>query len=334
MYSSAWNSGTHFTVNHWQATAISHYDLSFRRPGHLSEDDMTESNNCTVGSNFVGVVVRCCKQAEVRYSIQPGDRVASIVHWGGNSKYVSVPPHHLIPVSQNLDSADIACVISFYLPAFETLNFGRGRPLRYSTSSLMGKKIFITTEGATTEVQALIQLSRAQGCREIFVTAPVEHHEFLRKFGVATLNESPGEWLSFIANTMDVVVDTSFPKNFSAVRNLVARGGRLICSPRPKHAKSNQFSCTPTVPSELNYLFERSQLSMMDRATLFDYAEYVAQFRKEVFKDVHFLVNLLSTRKLRPSIDRFISLKGIPNAYNELKQNNPILGAIICEPWR
>ena len=295
---------------------------------------MTNPNNDVLGSNFVGVVVHCRKEVEERYSIHPGDRVASVVHWGGNAKYVSVPASHVITVPRHLDAADVACVISYYLPAYETLNFGRDRTSRYPLSSFWGKKVFITTEGATIEVQALIQLARAQGSREIFVTAPSEHHEFLRKFGVATLSENPGEWLSFIANTMDVVVDTCFPKNFSAIRSLVSTAGRLICCPRPKQADSNRWSCMPTVPSELSYIFERSQLSMMDRATLFDYAEYVAEFRREVFEDLDILITLLATRKLRPNVDRIITLQGIPNAYEELKKNNPIPGAIICEPWK
>jgi len=279
-------------------------------------------------------VLRCCEQTEARYSIEAGDRVASIVHWGGNAKYVSVPANHLISVPRHLDSADIASLISFFLPAFETLNFGRPRPLRYSSASLMGKKVFITSDGASLEVRALIQLARVQGSREIFVTAPVEHHELLRKLGVATLNENPGEWLSFIANTMDVVVDMSFPKNFSAVRSLVAKEGCLICSPRPQHKDLDCWSCTPTVPAELSYLLERSQLSMMDRATLFSYSEYVSQFRPEVYKDLDFLISLLSKRRLRPNIERFITLRDLSDAYKEVEENRPMKGAIICEPWK
>lgn len=297
---------------------------------------MLEPNGRGVlGNSFVGVVLRCSKQNEERYSIQAGGRVASIVHWGGNAKYVSVPANHLVAVPRHLDSADIASLVSFYLPAFETLNFGRPRPLRYSSTSLMGKKVFITSEGASLEVQALIQLARIQGSREIFVTAPIEHHELLRKLGVATLNENPGEWQSFIASTMDVVVDMSFPKNFSAVKSLVAPGGCLVCSPRPQQKLDRlSLSCTPTVPAELSYLLERSQLSMMDRATLFVYSEYVSEFRQEVLKDVDFLITLLSTRKIRPSVDRFITLKDISDAYKELEQNRPMKGAIICEPWK
>jgi len=317
-----------------QATAICGMDLILRGKCKLSDDDMSKPNDI-LGSNFVGVVLRCNKQAEERYQIEAGDRVASIVRWGGNAETITVPPYHLIKVPKNLDSADIASLISFYLPAFEALNFGRSRPFRYSSTSLKGKKVMITTEGATLEVQALISLARVQGSREIFVTAPREHHELLRKLGVATLDDDPSEWLSFTKNTMDVVVDMAFPKNFSAVKQIVTKKGYLICNPK---SKSNDedcrgWSCTP-VPLELDYLLERSQLSLMNHASLFDFTEYIAQFRWEVFEDMHFLLELLSTRKLRPKVDRFISLKDIPDARKELKENRPLAGAIICEPWK
>ena len=310
-------------------------DLIPHGESKLPGDDMSEPDTI-LGSNFVGVVIRCCKQVEERYNIEPGDRVASMVRWGANAQYVSIPAEHLIQVPRHLDSADIASLISFYLPAFEALNFGRGRRFRYLNTSLSGKKVLIVTEGATLGVQSLISLARVQGSREIFVAAPKEHHKLLRKLGVATLDEDPSDWFSAVVNTMDVVVDMAFPKNFSAVKQTVTHEGHLICNPKSKAEAKDPggWSCTPSVPMELDYLLERYQLSFMDHANLFDYKEYVTQFRSEVFEDMRFLLELLSTRKLRPKVDRFITLKDIPSARKELKRSRPLAGAIICEPWK
>jgi len=316
-----------------EATAICNLDLTLRNKYQLSEDGVS-ARDVVPGSNFVGVVLRCCEQAEERYEIQPGDRVASIIRYGGNTKLISVPADHLIRVPRSLDAADVACLISYYLPAFEMLNFGRSRPFHYSNTSLSGKKVFIASGGATLEAQALIQLVRVQGSREIFVTAPQKHHELLRKLGVTTLNESGDEWLSFIANTMDLVLDMNFPNQFSTIRNVVKPDGYLLCSPRPKGTTPGFWSCTPSVPVELGYFFELAQLSMMDRALLFDYAGYVDENRKEIFADMDFLLGLLSTRKLRPSVNRFITLKDIPHVHRELEKSKPTAGAIICEPWK
>jgi len=135
---------------------------------------------------------------------------------------------------------------------------------------------------------------------------------------------------------MDVVVDTAFPKNFSAVKQVVTKEGFLICNPKPKSKEEDcrGWSCTPTMPCELDYLLERYQISLMNHASLFDFTDYVTQFRSEVFENMRFLLELLSTRKLRPKVDRFISLKDIPDARKELEENSPSAGAIICQPWK
>lgn len=287
-----------------------------------------------LGSNFVGVVHGCSLGVTERYGIRIGTRVASIIRWGSNARYVSVPPQHLIAVPKNLDAAEIASLISFYLPAFQVLHHGRSRPARYSTSCLRGKRVLVKEDGATLEVQALVGLAKFAGASEIYVTVPREHHAFLKKSRIAPLNDDPRDWLPVVQNSMDLVVDYSFPKNFSAVRESLATKGRLICSPQSRRRESSLINsgCTPII--ELPYLLERYQLSMMKRATLFDFKEYVEQFRAEVFDDVTFLLSLLSTRKIRPQVDRFITLDDIPNAHDKIRSNVPLKGAIICEPWK
>jgi NADPH:quinone reductase-like Zn-dependent oxidoreductase len=131
---------------------------------------------------------------------------------------------------------------------------------------------------------------------------------------------------------MDVVVDYSFPRNFSAIRASLARKGRLICCPQQKERTHSHSSWVPSMP--WNYVLERYQLSLMKRATLFDFKEYVEQYRPLVLDDVAFLLSLLATRKIRPLVDRFITLGDVPTAHNEIQSNIPLAGAIICEPWK
>jgi NADPH:quinone reductase-like Zn-dependent oxidoreductase len=50
-------------------------------------------------------------------------------------------------------------------------------------------------------------------------------------------------------------------------------------------------------------------------------------------EDLKFLFTLLATRKIRPKIDRFITLNGIRQAHDDM-QNRGIIGSIICEPWK
>jgi NADPH:quinone reductase len=286
------------------------------------------------GSNFVGIVHHCTRDATETYGLQAGTRVASIIKWGANARYVTVPPQHLITVPEDLDAADIASLISFYLPAFQALHHGRLRPTRYSFSCLRGKRVLVLADGATLEVQALVRLAKLAGASEVFVAVPREHHAVLKNRRIAALSDNPRDWLPVVQNSMDVVVDYSFPKHFSEVRQSLGPKGRLICSPqaRPRGSGLLSFGCAPGI--KLDFLLERYQLSMMKRANLFDFKEYVEQFRDFVFEDMTFLFSLLSTRKIRPQVDRFITLDYIPKAHQEIRSNVPQEGAIICEPWK
>lgn len=283
------------------------------------------------GSNLVGVVHSCSGQVSERYGIKPGSRVASLIRWGGNARYVKVPPEQLFDVPESLDSSDVATLISSHLPAFQALHHGRSRPVRYSTSCLSGKRVFIVADGAISEVLALIRLAQYAGTSELYVSVPLEHHNVMKKHRVAVLTEDPADWMSVVQGSMDLVLDYGFPKNFSAVRSSLARKGRLVCCPQPLRRESI-FDCTHT--SELQYLLERYQLSLMKRATLFLFKEYVEQFRTLVFDDTAFLLTILATRKIRPQVDRFITLRDVPSAHDEIRSNLPVSGAIICEPWR
>lgn len=126
---------------------------------------------------------------------------------------------------------------------------------------------------------------------------------------------------------MHVVIDLAFPRNFSAVCESLAYHGRLVCSAPTPNALEKSWM------SDFDNIVEYSKLSMMKRATLFDRVENVQTYREDVVQDLRFLLKLLSTRKIRPSIDRFIKVKDVPQAHQEM-QASALTGAIVCEPWK
>jgi NADPH:quinone reductase-like Zn-dependent oxidoreductase len=307
--------------------------MDLRYMQQRDERDEPEDTPLTpTGSNFVGLVQRCSPDISARYGIEKGTRVASLIRCGGNARYVKVPPDQLFSVPHSLDSADIAALLASHLPAFQALHHGRKRPNRYSTSCLRGKRVLIAADGATLEVQALVRLIQYAGASEIYVSVPLEHRDVLRRHRVAVLSDDPADWLAVVQGSMDVVVDYSFPRNFSAIRASLARKGRLTCCPQRKGRMHSHSGWMPSI--EWSYMLERYQLSLVKRATLFDFKEYVEQYRPLVLDDVAFLLSLLATRKIRPQVDRFITLSEIPKAHNEIQSNIPLAGAIICEPWK
>jgi NADPH:quinone reductase-like Zn-dependent oxidoreductase len=307
--------------HHFQATAVCAMDVAMRRSA-TSEDDIPFP--FVLGSNFIGIVHRCSPQAEL-VGITPGTRVAAIVKWGASSKYVSSPVENLVVVPKTLDAADMACLLSTYLPAFQALHHGRARPYRYTDTCLKGRRILLTG-GATLEVQALVRLARLAGATEIYVVAPQEHFSVLNKLQVTVLGGHPDEWLPLVRNRMHVVIDFAFPRNFSAVCDSLARRGRLVCSSPITNSTEKGWM------SELDSIYEYSRLSMMKRATIFDIVENVQTYNGEVKEDLSFLLKMLSTRRIRPHIDRFIKVKDVGTAHEEM-QTTALTGAIVCEPW-
>jgi NADPH:quinone reductase-like Zn-dependent oxidoreductase len=307
-------------------------DLQYLQQRDERDESQDTAPLTPAGSNFVGLVQRCSTDISARYGIAKGNRVASLIQCGGNARYVKVPPDQLFSVPHSLDSADIAALLASHLPAFQALHHGRSRPNRYSTSCLRGKRVLIAADGATLEVQALVRLIQYAGASEIYVSVPLDHRDVLRRHRVAVLSDDPADWLAVVQGSMDVVVDYSFPRNFSATRASLARKGRITCCPQRNgrvHSNSRWMSSI-----EWSYILERYQLSLMKRATLFDFKEYVEQYRPLVLDDVAFLLSLLATRKIRPHVDRFITLSDVPKAHDEIQSNIPLAGAIICEPWK
>lgn len=270
------------------------------------------------GSNFVGIVHYAGEAAD-DYGIELGSRVAAIVRWGSNTKYVSIPPEHLWIVPKSLDASDIACLVSSYLPAFEALHHGRARPYRYSRSCLRGRRVLVTG-GGTVEAQALARLAKHAGAEVVYVTCPKSHRSLVSKSHAAPLSQNPDEWMEDVKGQMDIIVDYEFPRSFANIRQALSKQGRLVCV-----YKSPVGGVAAVV--------DRYQLSTIPRATLFDFELYVRKYRDELREDLNFLLSLLEKRQIRPRIDRYIALQDIP-ATQEAMKSKPLTGTIVCEPWK
>jgi len=304
----------------FQATALCAMDLEMRNA--VAEEEI--SLPFVLGSNVVGVAHHCSTEV-IEEGIKPGTRVASIMKFGANSRYVSVPTSNLMAVPKHLDAGDIACLISAYLPAFQALHHGRTRPYRYSRSCLRGRRVLVTG-GATLEAQAAIRLAQLAGATEIYVTAPRNHSHILAKRHVNVLDSDPDEWLPAVEGRMDVVVDYDFPNHFSAIQASLARKGRLVCSSPAGSGHTGWMR-------GIGCILEQYLLMSMKRATLFDFVEDFERDTDGLKEDFRFLLRLLSLRQIRPQIDRYIKLNDVSQAYRDI-QSVPLTGAIICEPWK
>jgi NADPH:quinone reductase-like Zn-dependent oxidoreductase len=297
-----------------QATAICEYDIQ------------KSGAQMVPGSNAVGVVHHCSPSAE-EAGVKPGMRLAAILQPGGsNARYFSMPASEVLPVPRHLDAADIASVMTSYLPAFQALHHGRVRPYRYSRNCLDGRRVFIVG-GAQVVAQAAFRLAQFAGAAEIYVSAPLQVMAHLRKQGAIVFGEHPNEWFEYTEKSMDVVIDFQFPNHFSEVRKTLARKGRLVCCTPSNWNKDNAWW------SDLSHMLECLQVSSVKRATLFDFRENYKNYRYELKEDLQFLLTALNRRHIRPDIDRYVKLADLPDLHRELERT-PATGSIICEPWR
>ncbi|KAL7563139.1 hypothetical protein ACA910_012320 [Epithemia clementina (nom. ined.)] len=334
-----------------EATAICDLDFMMHRESSILDCGITgscPSKEFVAGSNFVGVVHQVTKRSnktgrgseeEKSDAIPVGTRVAAILPEGGaNARCISVPAHCLCVVPKQLDASEVCAILSTYLPAFSALHHGRSRPHRYSRSCLRGRTVLIT--GCTSlEAQAAVRLAEIAGSTHIYVTAPREYFSILHKHRPTILGENPDQWLPHVERKMDVVLDYQFPKHFPAVRAALARKGRLVCvsttgynmqgRPGDDQDDLQQNCCLP-----FEFLVEYCYLASMKRATLFSFADVVEESCDDQWQqDLEFLLHLLSTRQLRPDIDRFIGLNEVAKARSDIFKR-PLYGSIICEPWK
>jgi NADPH:quinone reductase-like Zn-dependent oxidoreductase len=277
------------------------------------------------GCIFVGTVNTSSPSAFAA-GIAKGARVASIIAVDSVSKSISTTATNVCMVAEHLDAADVAAMVAFYLPAFCALHHGRGPSYRYSRTSLKGRRILLTG-GDRMDVQAIVGVAHLAGATEIFMTAPRQHVDALKKLKVTLLSNNPHKWLPLVEGTIDVVIDYEFPNNLSFLRKALERKGRMVCVPPPTSLPDNNW--LSTISSAIN----QYHLSTVKRATMFNLQESFQSQPQEVYRDLDFLFDALSTRQLRPLIDRYIRLHDVPATLEGLKAS-PAVGAVICEPHK
>lgn len=130
-----------------------------------------------------------------------------------------------------------------------------------------------------------------------------------------------------VKGRMDVVVDFEFPKNLQAVNEAVGPGGRLVCVSQKSHLAE-----TSGWIEGLEDIYESCRLTFINCASLYNFEENFENAPDLARHDLKFLMKLLTTRQIRPQIDRYIHFKDVASIRADLTENRPRRGAIVCEP--
>ena len=200
-----------------KASGINFADLSARQGMYPDAPKIP----CVVGYEVSGTIDQVGAGVS---GFQLGDRVFGMPRFGGYSDVVALPAGQVFHMPAKMSFEEAAALPVTYLTAHHMMLFtGNLRP---------GMKILLHSAAGGVGLAA-IQLARAQKC-EIFGTASVGKHEFLRSEGVAHPIDSAGDVAAQVrailgeAGGLDLVLDPVGGKSWTEGYRLLGPAGRLV----------------------------------------------------------------------------------------------------------
>ena len=160
------------------------------------------------GVDLVGIVERIDKQTQSRLGLQIGDRVISLVKYGGNARYTSVSADQLVKVPHGVNPPEAVCLAEAYLSAFQAIHCGQRQVVRYTATSLSGKLVLIL--GVLTNVgRAAVQLALAAGATIVYAPCKHKHRESVQSVGGTPLCGAKHDFMPHLNANIDLIIDAT-----------------------------------------------------------------------------------------------------------------------------
>ncbi len=281
------------------AAGVSAYDVMVR-----SSRLLPPKPPFTPGVDIVGVVD---KLGEGVADLEPGQRVAALLGFGngGYAEYVCVPSEGLVPVSPQLDPAEVVCLIANYLTAHRVM---------YETAVIEnGERILV--QGAAGGVgSAILELGRLANL-EMVGTASKHNHTIVESLGGTPIDYRSENVVARVREITGGGTDAAFD-HIGGFRQLLRsyrslrKGGRLVWY---GVAATKTYGIRIIPYSILTMLLLR--LIPDGRKALFasDESEHTQRALPE-------LLDLLSEGKLRPVIAERIPLTEARRAHDLIER--------------
>lgn len=170
------------------------------------------------GLEVAGIVVGCGEQV-TRWA--PGDRICALLAGGGYAEYVAVDASHCLPIPDNLDFVEAACLPETVFTVWHNV-FQRGELKRGETLLVHGGSGGIGTTA--------IQLAKAMGAQVYATAGSREKCKFCERLGaVACFNYQEENFAHRLAGKqIDVILDSIGAPYFEQHIALLANEGRLV----------------------------------------------------------------------------------------------------------
>jgi NADPH:quinone reductase-like Zn-dependent oxidoreductase len=305
---------------------VSQTDCFIRRGEWWGKRQVSLPN--TPGVDIVGKLYRIDKESAQRTGLKKGDRVLSLIKWGGNSRYLSVDPEKLVKVPESVDPAEAACLAETYLTAFQLLHYSQSPGTRYRKTSLKGK-IFLILGAITPNMgRAIAQLATFAGTDVIYATSKPKHFQQLKSLGFVPLSQDPVDWWDKLKGRVDLIISLGESVTPLAYKLIKASGEIVI-------ATNSEIDLAPDVelirqPSKL--ICTRGEAQRKSRTHLYDVFEEWDKDLGRCKKDLAHLVKLLETRAISPHVLDRVPLGKVARA-QEIIESKRLSGFLVCEPW-
>ena len=286
----------------------------------------------TPGVDVVGRIYRVDTETNKKYGWKVGDRIVSLVKWGGNSRYLSLDPSHAIAAPETIDPAMAVCVVETYLSAFQVLHMGQASHLRYCDDSLSGKSILLRGLSVSSMSHAIAQLATIADAFNVFAVAKDKHFNYLSSLGITPLKNDGKDWLKSMAGKIDLIISCDDDMITIPYKLLKGSGNVISLKKFGRSSKStNTDSKASMMKPGLNF---RKRLSRIprNRTSVYDVYEQWDDDLDLCKRDIQFLLQLLEDKKIDPTILDRISLNKVDDAH-DLIRSKRLSGFIVCEPW-
>lgn len=158
--------------------------------------------------DLVGIVEGIDSRTQSRLELKKGDRVISLVKHGGNARYTSVSADQLVKVPLGVDPPEAVCLVEAYLSAFQAIHCGQKQVIRYTATSLSGKKLLVL--GILTNVgRAAVQLAIAAGATLVYAPCKSKHRENILSDGATPLCGAKDDFMTLLNGEVDLIIDAT-----------------------------------------------------------------------------------------------------------------------------
>jgi NADPH:quinone reductase-like Zn-dependent oxidoreductase len=305
-----------------QASTVSRTDCSIRQGNWQRQPEPPIPN--TPGVDVVGRIYRIDTETKKRYGLSVGDRVISLVKWGGNSRYLVMDPSTAVKVPDSVDPAVAVCLTETYLAAFQVLHCKQNGKARYQDSSLKDKTVLILGNAVTNMGRAIAQLAAHAGATQVFAMAKKKHFEQLSELGIGPLNQDSSDGWKDLFGMIDLIISIDV-EVVEVHRKLLAGKGHIV-------AVMNGVKQGADRGRKARLACNRKGRMIQRRLTSYDIYEEWETNIDRCKLDLGHLIKLLDENVVEPNILDRVALHKVARAQS-IVESKRLSGFIVCEPW-